>query len=60
MHCASCKDVIEDICHDIVGIASCSVNVDTGEVHVDYAQDDNLLELKKEIDTLGQYEVELT
>ncbi|MDP2630199.1 MAG: cation transporter [Candidatus Uhrbacteria bacterium] len=60
MHCASCKDVIEDICHDVVGIASCNVNTENGEVAVDYEHEDNLVELKKEIDALGQYTVELT
>ncbi|MBI4599768.1 cation transporter [Candidatus Uhrbacteria bacterium] len=60
MHCASCKDVIEDICHDSAGIVSCTVNTETGEVAVDYEHEDNLIELKKEIDALGQYTVELT
>ena len=59
MHCTSCKDVIEDICHDISGITSCEVNVQTGEVAVDYEHEDNLVELKKEIDALGQYTVDL-
>lgn len=59
MHCSSCKEVIEDVCRDILGITSCSVDVEAGELRVEYEHGDNLVALKKEVDAIGHYVVEL-
>lgn len=58
-HCASCKMLIEDVCKDIEGINSCNVNFQTGETEIDHANNLDWQKLKQEIESIGQYKLEL-
>ena len=57
MHCASCKSLIEDVAGDIGGITSCAVDLKNGTAAVEYAEKKNIKDLKKEIESLGDYKV---
>lgn len=57
-HCRSCKLLIEDVCGDIAGIRSCSVNYETGETVIEYDPVINWEIVKKEINGFGQYRVD--
>lgn len=57
-HCNACKVLIEDVCKDIKGIASCTVNFQTGETVVEYEESIDWQAFKKEIDNVGQYTVQ--
>ena len=56
-HCASCKAVIEDVCKDITGITSCSVDFKTGKTIIEHEKNINWSTLKKEIESVGTYKV---
>lgn len=58
-HCNACKALIEDVCKDIKGVASCTVDFQTGQTIVEHEENIDWQELKKEIDGLGQYTVQL-
>ena len=58
-HCNACKALIEDVCQEIIGVRSCSVNFETGETIIGHDEDFDLNSFKKEVESLGQYEVEL-
>lgn len=58
-HCRSCKLLIEDMCGDIAGIHSCSVNYETGETVIEHDPTLEFETVKKEIEGLGQYRVDL-
>ena len=58
-HCNACKALIEDVAKDIQGINSCVVDFATGKTEIEYDEDANLQEFKKEVEGLGQYKVEL-
>ncbi len=57
MHCASCKELIEDVCKEMKGVASCSVNFKTGKVEIEHTEPLDKQKLTKEIKSLGEYEV---
>ena len=59
LHCASCKALIEDVAGDIKGIKSCTVDSGKGTAVVEYEDKKNLEELKKEVESLGDYKVNL-
>lgn len=56
-HCKACKALIEDVCGDIKGVKSCTVNFQTGETVVEHDKDLDWKTFKKEIEALGTYEV---
>ena len=58
-HCKACKTLIEDVASEIIGVRSCSVNFETGEAVIECEETFDLNLLKKEIEALGQYKVEL-
>ena len=58
-HCNACTMLIEDACRDIKGIRSCSVNAQTGETRIEHDDTLDLEIVKKEIEALGKYTVEL-
>lgn len=58
-HCVSCKALIEDVCGEILGIKSCSVDFMTGHVEVEFDGSVDWTYLKKEIEGLGAYTVTL-
>lgn len=57
MHCASCKALIEDVAGDIKGIKSCIVDLKGGTAAVEHAEKKDIEELKKEIESIGDYKV---
>ena len=57
MHCSSCKEVIEDACKDISGVKACTVDFKSGKTVVEHDNTVTFDQLKKEIESLGQYEV---
>ena len=58
-HCASCKMLIEDVCKEMGGVNSCNVNFETGETEIDHADNLDWQKLKQEIESLGQYKLEI-
>lgn len=56
-HCQSCKLLIEDVCRDIPGVQSCTVNFQTGQTELEHDDTLNWEQLKKEIENLGEYKV---
>lgn len=58
-HCESCKALIEDVCREISGIKSCSVDFKTGRTEVEHDENFDWQAFKKEVESFGQYKVEL-
>ncbi len=58
-HCNSCKFLIEDVCKDIKGAKACAVDFQTGETVIKHDEDFNLRAFKKEVESLGNYTVNL-
>lgn len=58
-HCASCKALIEDVCSEIPGIKSCAVNFQTGETIMEHEDTLDWSSVKREIEALGKYSVEI-
>lgn len=59
-HCNACKLLVEDVCGDFREIASCSVNYETGVTEIEHTEQLIWKDLKKEIESLGDYKIELT
>lgn len=59
-HCNACKMLIEDVCKDIPGVQSATVDFQTGKTEIEYESDIDWEALKKEINSLGQYQVKAT
>lgn len=59
-HCHSCKALIEDICMELQGVISCTVNFATGETSIEHDESIDWNLLKKEIESLGDYTVQLS
>lgn len=57
-HCASCKALIEDVCTEIAGIQSCSVDFKTGTTEIEHDENVDWAKFKKEVEALGEYKVE--
>lgn len=57
MHCASCKGLIEDVCKDVQGVSSCEVDTQTTTLTVAHEDAFDLSVLKKEIDSLGEFQI---
>ncbi|QQG38657.1 MAG: heavy-metal-associated domain-containing protein [Candidatus Woesearchaeota archaeon] len=58
-HCPACKALIEDVCKDINGVKSCSVDFKTGKTIIKYDEKLDLNLVKREIEALGGYKVEV-
>ncbi len=58
-HCTACKALIEDVCKDIAGVMSCTVDFKTGKTVIEHDGKLDLALVKKEIESLGKYEVKL-
>ncbi len=58
-HCKSCKLLIEDVCGEIKGVTSCAVDFQTGEAVIEHDENFDVRALKKEIEGLGRYTVEI-
>lgn len=57
-HCTACKALIEDVCKDIAGVESCTVDFKTGETVIEHDGKLDLSLVKKEIESLGKYKVQ--
>jgi len=57
-HCKSCKLLIEDVCKEIKGAASCAVSFETGETKIEHDENFDFEAFKKEVESLGAYTVE--
>lgn len=49
--------LIEDVAKDVEGVLSCEVDFKTGKTIIEYDDRFNWEKLKKEIDSLGDYEI---
>lgn len=58
-HCHACKALIEDVCQDDKSVSSCTVDFTTGKTEIEHNDDFDLEVLKKEIESVGAYTVEL-
>ena len=57
-HCNACKVLIEEVSKEIPGVISCTVvNYKTGETILDYDEKFDWNVFKKEIESLGKYDV---
>ena len=56
-HCHACKMLIEEVCSEITGIQSCTVDFKTGQTIIEHHPSVDLKKVKQEIETLGKYEV---
>lgn len=58
-HCNSCKALIEDMCSEINGIHSCNVDFSTGKTEIKHDENVDWEKLKREIESVGAYKVEV-
>jgi len=58
-HCNSCKMLIEDVCSEMPGVKSCSVDFKTGKTVIEHDGTFNWKQFKKEVESLGKYKVVL-
>lgn len=58
-HCNSCKMLIEDICKDVAGVKSCTVDFKTGKTTIEHEAATDLKKIKFEIERAGDYKVKL-
>ena len=56
-HCNACKLLIEDVCKDIKGVSSCSVDFETGRTVIEHDEQFAPATFKKEIESLGQFKL---
>ncbi|HLC66613.1 MAG TPA: heavy metal-associated domain-containing protein [Candidatus Nanoarchaeia archaeon] len=56
-HCESCKVLIEEVCSETKGIQSAKANFKTGKVEIEHDDTVDWNAWKKEIESLGEYEV---
>ncbi len=59
-HCKACKALIEDVCRDDKNVSSCTVDFKTGKTEIEHNESLDWNILKKEIENVGDYNVELT
>jgi len=58
-HCNSCKLLIEDVCKEIKGTKSCTVNFETGDTTIEHDENFDWETFKKEVESLGAYKIEV-
>lgn len=56
-HCPSCKALIEDVCKEISGIASCDVDFKTGSTAIEHEENFDWKVLEQKLDELGKYKL---
>lgn len=59
LHCPSCKTLIESVSSEMPGVYSAVVDSRSGEAVIEHDEGLNLNTLKKEIESLGDYKVEI-
>ena len=55
MHCNSCKALIEEVCKDVPGIESCSVDLAEEKAILTHKTPADVQKVKKEIEALCRY-----
>ena len=50
--------LIEEVCSELAGVTSCTVDFKTGKTVIEHDEKVDLKRLKKEIEQLGKYTVE--
>ena len=58
-HCTSCKALIEEVCKEVSNVTSCEVDYKTGKTVIEYKDSVDWNLIKKEIEKLGEYKVNL-
>lgn len=58
-HCTACKALIEDVVAEFPRVRTCNVDFKTGITEIEHDRDFDLPALIKEIESLGDYRVEL-
>lgn len=58
-HCKSCKMLIEEVCSEIPGVKACTVDFKTGKTVIEHDGKIDLKKLKKEIEAVGEYKVQI-
>lgn len=57
MHCASCKELIEEVCCELPGVQSCIVDASTGVAQVEHGGSFTMSSFQEAIAHLGDYTV---
>lgn len=57
MHCASCKELIEEVCGELPGVQSCTVDASTGVAQITHDGSFSTRSFQKAITPLGDYAV---
>ena len=52
-HCTSCKELIEEVCREMPGVNSATVDFKTGKTVIEHEKPLYMKKLKKEIEALG-------
>ncbi|MEK6822926.1 MAG: heavy metal-associated domain-containing protein [Nanoarchaeota archaeon] len=58
-HCTACKTLIEEVCMEIEGVSKCVVDFQTGKTEITHSKPLDKAALKKGIESLGAYKVEV-
>ncbi len=58
-HCPACKLLIEDVCKDFKEVKSCIVDYKSGKTEISHDEGLDTKALKKEIESAGQYKVQV-
>lgn len=58
-HCNACKMLIEDVLSEVPGVKSGAVDYQTGKAVIEYDDTINWHDVKKAVDDLGDYTLEL-
>ncbi len=59
IHCSACKFLIEDISSKFKGIKSCTVDDNTGNTEIEYDEQLDWNQFKKEVESAGSYKIQL-
>lgn len=57
MHCASCKELIEEVCGELPGVQSCTVDASTGVARVEHDGSLTTRSFQEALAQLGDYTV---
>ncbi|MDP3639678.1 MAG: heavy metal-associated domain-containing protein [Nanoarchaeota archaeon] len=57
MHCPSCKMLIEDVCSEVAGVQSCTLEMKSGKLVIEHEAGFDVKKVKREIEKAGDYTV---
>ncbi len=58
-HCNACKMLIEEACSELPEVKSCAVDFKTGKTVIEHQGKLDTNKLKKKIESLGEYKVQI-